>query len=357
MTQSVLQPVARRCRRLLVTAVVATLTTLVSGCDTPGQPSVLDPTGPAAAQIESLWWLMFWLGLGVFVLVFGLVLYASFRKRTGDPRSPASTPGKWLILFGGFALPIPILAIVVGYNLFVSEAATGPSFAANDAIPDAATSAEWTIDLIGHQFWWEVHYPNQEVVTANEIHIPVGEPVLFRLTSADVIHSFWVPQLHGKLDLIPGQTNRIWIEAEEAGIFRGICAEFCGTQHAMMHLLIIAQPADEFEEWVSEQQQPIAEINDPLLIQGQQVFMGSACVYCHTIQGMNEAAATDTIGPDLTHVASRLTLAAATVENNRGNLGGWILDPHGIKPGVLMPPTRLNSENFRALLFFLESLR
>jgi cytochrome c oxidase subunit II len=254
-------------------------------------------------------------------------------------------------LWGGVIIPIPILLIVLIYTLFVGEATT-----LSGRVLGADVEPNVTIDVIGHQFWWEVRYLQEDVVTANEIHIPVGEPVLIRLVSADVIHSFWVPQLHGKIDLVPGTTNTIRLQADEPGVFRGICAEFCGAQHAHMHFLIIAQPQTEFLAWLEHQRQPAAQPADALIEQGQQVFFGAACVYCHAIRGVTAEPVT-TIGPDLTHVASRRTLAAGMIENNRGNLGGWILDPQGIKPGNRMPSTRMNSEEFHALLSYMESLR
>jgi cytochrome c oxidase subunit 2 len=214
-------------------------------------------------------------------------------------------------------------------------------------------SDEVVIDVIGHQFWWEVRYPNQEIVTANEIHIPVGEPVALRLTSADVIHSFWVPELHGKLDLTPGLTTHLLLQADQPGEYRGQCAEFCGVQHARMGLLVIAGTRADFDAWVARQQLPAAPPTDEVAIAGQQVLLGSSCVYCHTVAGTN---ATGTLGPDLTHLASRRTLAAATVPNTRGHLAGWIIDPQAIKPGNKMPPTNLSAEELLALLAYLETL-
>ncbi len=313
---------------------------------------MLDTRGPGAARIADLWWLMFWVGLAVFVVVFALVLYAAFtaRRRKADA-APPTMSGERLILWGGVIVPIPILALVLGYTMYTGNVVT-PSFPLGPGADPAVT-----VDIVGHQFWWEVRYPDQGVVTANEIHIPAGEPVLFRITSADVIHSLWTPQLHGKLDLIPGETNSIRIQADEPGEYRGVCAEFCGRQHAYMHFLVIAQPADEFAAWIEQQQQPAGEPTDPLLRQGQQVFMGASCVYCHAIKGLNEESVTDIVGPDLTHVAGRRTLAAGILENNRGNLGGWILDPQALKPGNVMPPTRMEAGDFLALLAYLESLR
>jgi len=168
-----------------------------------------------------------------------------------------------------------------------------------------------------------------------------------------VIHSFWVPELAGKMDLIPGQDNAITIQADEAGIYRGICAEFCGRQHARMQLLVVAQPQGEYDAWIERERQPAASPENETIRNGQQVFLGSSCVYCHTVRGTN---ATATIGPDLTHIASRLTLAAGTLENNPGNLAGWIIDPQHIKPGNLMPPSNLNGAELQLMLAYLQSL-
>ncbi|MDQ4075870.1 MAG: cytochrome c oxidase subunit II, partial [Chloroflexota bacterium] len=278
---------------------------LLVGCGTTSTPNLLDPHGPVAAQISNLWWLMFWLGLAVYIVVFALALYATFRTRGTESNEDPSGSGRRMVVLGGVIFPLPILAIVLGYTMYSGSLIARLSFSPVSEAPSALT-----IDVIGHQFWWEVRYPDQEVVTANEIHIPIDEPVLFRVTSADVIHSFWVPQLNGKIDLNPGDTNAIWLEADEPGIYRGLCAEFCGLQHAHMQFLVIAQPAEEFVAWVERQRQPAEEPTDPVTRQGQQVFMGSACVYCHTIQGLNPEAATEVVAPDLTHLASRLTIAA-----------------------------------------------
>jgi cytochrome c oxidase subunit II len=295
---------------------------------------------------------MFWLGLVVFVVTFALSIYATFSARRRRAGEGPPIRGDHLVIWGGVIIPIPILGLVLGYTIYSGNITAAPIVASG---PEP--SSHITVDLIGFQFWWEVRYLAQEVTTANEIHIPVGEPVLFRVTSADVIHSFWVPQLHGKIDLIPGQTNEIWLQADEPGIYRGLCAEFCGQQHAFMHLLVVAQPRGEFNAWIEHQRLPAIDPQDELARQGQQVFMGAACVYCHNVRGLNQEAATPSEGPDLTHVASRMTLAAGMIENNRGNLGGWISDPQGIKPGNKMPPTRMSSEHFIALLAYLEGLR
>jgi cytochrome c oxidase subunit 2 len=319
---------------------------------------VIAPAGPAAARIATLWWILLVVGgliwLGVVALL-GVGLWR--RRRAGedagaeDPPPPVlrsgdehgGLPGRPLnwVVGGGVAMPVVVLIGVYALTLGTMR-----------AIPNRG-SDEVVIDVIGHQFWWEVRYPNQAIVTANEIHIPAGEPVTLRLTSADVIHSFWVPELHGKLDLNPGLTNHLMLQADQPGEYRGQCAEFCGVQHAGMALLVIADTRADFDAWVAQQQQPALPPTDEIAIQGQQVLLGSSCVYCHTVAGTN---ATGTLGPDLTHLASRRTLAAATVANTRGHLAGWIIDPQAIKPGNKMPPTNLSATELLALLAYLETL-
>jgi cytochrome c oxidase subunit 2 len=211
-----------------------------------------------------------------------------------------------------------------------------------------------TIEVIGHMWWWEVRYPDHEVTTANEIYIPAGQPVNIRLTTNDVIHSFWVPELNGKIDMIPGKTNTLWLQAAEPGIYRGLCTEFCGLQHAKMQYLVIAVPPNAFAQWVEAQRQPAPAPTDETTRLGQQIFLGSACVYCHAIRGTN---ASGQLGPDLTHIASRRTLGAGILPNNRGTLGGWTINSQHIKPGNRMPPMNLSGAELQALLDYLATLR
>lgn len=311
----------------------------------PAIPSALDPQGPAAANIEGLWWIMFWLGAAVFVAVTALLLLIVFihrRQEQLDPDLQAPDHRSW-VWWGGAIIPFLILATVLFFTL-----------RSHIALANPPTEPVAVIEVVGWRWWWEVRYPDQQIVTANEIHIPVGEPVLLRLTAGDVIHSFWVPELHGKMDMIPGKTNTLWLQADEPGVYRGICAEFCGMQHAKMHYMVVAQSADDYAAWLEEQRQPAAEPDSAALQQGQQLFFQADCAFCHAISG---TAANGRIGPDLTHVASRQTLAAGTLPNNRGSMGGWITNPQHIKPGNLMPPTRLNSEELQLLLDYLASLQ
>jgi cytochrome c oxidase subunit 2 len=196
--------------------------------------------------------------------------------------------------------------------------------------------------------------PQQNVTTANEIHVPVGRPVVFEVTSRDVIHSFWAPNLNGKKDLIPGYQRSLWFKADTPGVYRGQCAEFCGHQHAKMAFFIVAEPPAQFAAWLDAQRKPAPQPTDSVAHRGLQVFLASPCVMCHAIQGTSAGA---TFGPNLTHLASRRTIAAGTLPNTRGNLAGWIVDPQRIKPGANMPPNGLHPQDLQALLTYLQGLK
>lgn len=306
-------------------------------------PAIFDAAGRAATEINRLWWLLFWLGSAVYVAVMGYLLLALYRRRQQTTHDTVASGGSIrTVIWGGIVMPALILLIVYGFTVRTLWALT--------ARPAAD---ELVVDVIGHQWWWEVRYPNQSLITANELYIPVGQPVRIQLTSADVIHSFWVPELHGKLDMIPGRTNTFWLEADRPGDYWGICAEFCGTQHANMLFLVIATPPDQFAEWLTAQAQTPAAPTAALAQQGQQIFMNSACAQCHAIAG---TPANGRLGPDLTHLASRRTLAAGILENNLGNLGGWLMNPQHIKSGNLMPVSLLSGEELQALLAYLQTL-
>jgi cytochrome c oxidase subunit II len=324
--------------------IVVPLVTL-SACSV--ERGALNPRGPDAAATADHWWLMFWMGLVVYVVVIGLLLYAIMRaRRQADPENDPPISDRAFFTVGGLVLPILILAVVLSDSVRTGQSVVEP--------PDEPTM---TIEVIGHMFWWEVHYPDYDVVTANEIHIPVGEPVELLLTSADVIHSFWVPELGGKMDLNPGKVNTTWIQADEADTYFGQCAELCGVQHALMAKLIIAQPREEFDQWIAERQEPATEPDDELLRAGMDVYFEAGCAMCHSIDGITQDdPAAGAPGPDLTHFGSRRTIASAIEENTYGNLAGWIVDPHELKSGVRMPPTELEPDELDALVEFLLSL-
>jgi len=212
--------------------------------------------------------------------------------------------------------------------------------------------------VTGHQWWWEIQYqdatPSNIVTTANEIHIPVGRPVQIQLRSGDVIHSFWIPNLHGKKDAFPDHETSLWLQADREGFFDGQCAEFCGAQHAHMRMQLVAESESKFQSWLQNQRQSAPQPQSDMQKKGQQVFLSHTCVTCHTIQGTDAGAR---LGPNLTHLASRQKIAAGTLPNMTGHLAGWIIDPQKIKPGVRMPQNPLNPEDLRALLEYLESLK
>jgi cytochrome c oxidase subunit 2 len=318
-----------------------------------GAPATFDPHSPEAARINNLSWILFAIAGCVCLLVITLILIAAFRPHpngiTADlgpgpvPAHPLWFQGRVWIVGGGIVFPLVVLSAVFAIGLGVLN-----------ATPTSAGANDLTIQVIGHQWWWEVRYPQQGLTTANEIHIPTGQTVDLELTTVDVIHSFWVPQVAPKLDLINGVTNTLVLSGVAAGEYRGQCAEFCGLDHALMSMLIVAEPPAAFDTWVAGQRQPAATPSDPLAAQGQQVFLSQQCVYCHTVRG---TPANGQIGPDLTHLASRQTLAAVTMLNTAGNLGGWVIDPQGVKPGNKMPHTDLTSAQLQVLLAYLESLK
>ena len=323
------------------------------GCG--GIQSALDPAGPGAARIDDIWWLMLLVCTAVFAVLMLVLLQALARRRRPltdpaletigpDPRRErrmAQVVGAAVAATAGIILLFVVASYWVGRALV--EEPTGPAL---------------SIDVTAQRWWWDVRYrdpvPSREFSTANEIHVPVGRPVELTLRSLDVIHSFWVPNLQGKKDLVPGQVNTLWLQADRPGVFRGQCAEFCGFQHAHMALYVVAEPEDEFARWQARQRQPAPEPATDAQRKGRDVFMASSCVLCHAIAGTSAGGVT---GPNLTHVASRLRLAAGTLPNTRGHLAGWIIDPQLQKPGNNMPPNLLSPDELQALLSYLETLR
>src|SRR2546425_344989 len=299
------------------------------------------------------------LGLSVFVLVvtgiifavvFTLLLYSvvKFRGKAADAgREPAQVYGSTQIELAWTVIPVLIVAV-----LFLATARV--IHAVQDA-PKPATAIE--ITAIGHQYWWEFRYPGLGIVTANELHIPVSDPALptptfLKLLSADTDHSFWIPQLAGKTDLIPNHPNSMWMDPHRTGIFLGQCAQYCGTQHAKMLLRVSVDSPKDFGAWVRAQQKPA--IQDEKVIAGRRVFETTACINCHAVGG---SAANGRFGPDLTHLMSRETIASGAAENTKENLRLWIQKPDAIKPGSLMPAMQLNDEDLDALVNYLETLQ
>jgi len=314
-----------------------------AACSGPGATS--DASGPGAHRISLLSVGMFTIAAFVFLVVICFLAYGLFRRRPGsDDEGPdlEDRGGTRMVLLGGVAFPIVVLITLFVITLIALEA---------QAREDTGSHV-LTINVVAHRWWWEFRYPDQGIDTANEAHIPTGEPVLMQVTSTDVIHSFWVPRLQRKVDAIPGRTNDVTLQADADGTYLGVCSEFCGLQHAHMHLEVVAQAPDAFDGWVGQQQQVPPEPTGEAL-QGQQVFLGSSCVYCHSITGTN---ANGTVGPNLTHVAGRTTLAAGTIPNTPEELAQWIEDPQSVKPGTQMPASDLTPTQIRQLVAYLESL-
>jgi cytochrome c oxidase subunit 2 len=323
---------------------------MISGCA--GAQSALDPAGPQSARIGRLFWLYFGVDSAAYVAV-GIVLVAgllgrSRRRRTVPVLSPRADLERRLARWvTGSVVAVAVLLFV----LLLGDYTTGR------AIRRQGEDSDLTIKVTGHQWWWGVQYqdptPSRIVATANEMHIPVGRTVELDLQSTDVIHSFWVPNLHGKMDLIPGYPTRTFLRADRAGTYRGQCAEFCGFQHAFMRLVVVAEPEDDFDRWLEAQRRIPPEPTDPRLRRGRDAFLGTTCVMCHTIQGRMARAS---VGPDLTHIASR-PLIGGVLPNTRGNLAGWVVDPQRIKPGVRMPMNPIRPDDLDPLLDYLESLK
>jgi cytochrome c oxidase subunit II len=316
---------------------LAAFAMVMAGCGS--SQSTLAPHSGPAHDIETLWWVMFVGSAIVFAVVTTLVVVAALRRR-GDAleRKEAPPYARRLVVWGGAIVPLVVLV-----GLFVLILRTIPATSSA-----AASKGEFTIRVVGRQWFWDVIYPDQHFVTANEIHIPVGVPVRVEARTGDVIHSFWVPALNRKIDMIPGRKNELLLEADRPGTYRGQCAEFCGLEHAEMAFVVVAQPPDRFRAWLADQQKP-AQAAD-----GAQLFASVGCGGCHRIRG---ASADGTLGPDLTHVASRTYIAAGAIANDDENLREWIRDPQHVKPGAKMPNLALTDDQVRELASYLGTLR
>lgn len=305
--------------------------------------------GPQAERVASLWWFMFWVAAAVWVIVIVALLWAATRARSRE--LPLLEPAGDGSMKRGVTIA-GVVTIVILSIFLVKDVTTGREI----GTPPMKNALR--VHVIGHQWWWEVQYvdptPGRMVTTANEIHIPVGEPVQIIGTSPDVIHSFWIPSLHGKKDLVPGHTTATWLQADKPGVYRGQCAEFCGAQHAKMIAYVIAEPRQQFDAWYNSQLASSPPPSDSVTARGEQVFLKSACSVCHTIGGTPAGA---TVGPSLSHLASRLTIGAGALRNTPGNLAGWVVDPQSIKPGAKMPPNAIAPPDLQALLAYLESLK
>lgn len=316
--------------------------------------NIFAPAATPAHSIFDLSMLVLSVTLAIFLTVAGLLLYAliRFRQRRGDSnREPAQVYGSNQIELSWTVIPVLIVVM-----LFLTTARV---IIGTQAIPKPKDALNVTV--IGHQFWWEYRYPGLGVVTANELHIPVSNaahsnPTYLNMSSADVAHSFWVPRLAGKTDVIPNRVNTMWMDPEQPGLYLGQCAQYCGMQHAKMLIRVYAQSPAEFAAWVSQQKQPGLQdfADNSAASEGQAVFMHNACINCHAISG---TVATGRFGPDLTHLASRDTIGSGAIQNTPENLRKWIDDPNSLKPGCLMPAMHLNDRDLDAITAYLTQLR
>lgn len=320
-----------------------------TGLPMPTIPTMFDPASPPAADIETLSWLLLAICAAIFVVVQGALVHAILKyraaKTAGDGEGePRQVYGSNPVELAWTVIPVVIVFVLTltSVRLIREIERTSP--------PENALK----VVVIGHQWWWEYRYPDFGIVTANELVVPAGRPIWLELHSADVNHSWWVPQLAGKIDCIPGHPNNLWFEAERPGVFLGQCAEYCGTQHANMLLRVEAREVDGplgFDAWVANQQQP--PVDDETMRRGKEVFLAFACQSCHDIAGVSDGA----FGPNLTHLMSRATIGAGVAPLDRDTLRQWIDDPQTLKPGCNMPSLKLNDAQLDAVVDYLASLR
>jgi cytochrome c oxidase subunit 2 len=314
--------------------------------------SVLDSAGIQAARIESLWWVMFGVTAAVYVIVMAWLAASAWRghrrPQNAGPRHQGRDDAPLFKVVAGATA----LTVVTLFGLLVASIYTGR------AVASQRDDEAMVIDVTAYQWWWNVEYqhpePAQRVRTANELHLPLGRTVAIKLLGGDVIHSFWVPALHGKMDLIPGHSAVLWLRPDRLGVFRGQCAEFCGAQHARMAFSVVVEAPEDFERWIQAQRVTATPPASEAALRGQTIVQSGPCAMCHTVRGTSAGGRT---APDLTHVASRSTLASGTLPNTRDNLFAWLRDPQLIKPGNKMPTIGLSTGELDALVTYLEGLK
>ncbi len=307
--------------------------------------SIFAPAGAPADQIHTLSLLVLAIAAGIFLVVGGLLVWCLVRYRRrpdDDGREPPQVYGSDPVEVAWTVIPILIVFVLI-------TTTTRATYEIQAAAPPAGALR---VRVVGHQWWWQFEYPDLGVVTANELHVPARTPTYLTLESADVVHSFWVPRLAGKTDVIPNRRNEMWLAPWEPGTYVGQCAEFCGTQHAHMLLRVVAHARDDFERWVAAQRAPA--VADGAVVAGRRLFEATACVNCHTIRGTDAAGR---FGPDLTHLMSRETLGAGAVPNDPTTLRAWVADPGHVKPGVLMPAMQLSPPELDQVVAYLTTLR
>ena len=335
----------RRLSRLRLAAPLLGLALFTSACAANAPQDTNRPEGPIARQLDRLFDPVFLVAAVIFVLVQGLVLYVSIRYRSrSDADAPKQIHGHTALEITWTIIPALILAVIGVFTVAtvfdINEIEKGP-----DVL---------TVDVVGHQWWWEYDYKDLDIVTANELHIPTGRRVELNLKSVDVIHSFWAPRLAGKVDVVPGRVNTMALEADRPGVYLGQCVEFCGIAHSRMRLRVVAQSPEDFEQWTLAQQRPAAAVGSSDAAEGAELFQSRGCTGCHTVEGVSDAK----IGPNLTHLHSRATFAGSLFDLTDQNLRKWLRDPQKEKPGNLMKlPVPLKEEEITKLIAYLRTLK
>ncbi|MBC23287.1 MAG: cytochrome c oxidase subunit II [Phycisphaerae bacterium] len=312
--------------------------------DTPWNTSIFEPQSPPAHTIQGLAWLVLGITAGIFVIVEGLLVYSIIRYR----RSKTDDGSDAVQVYG--SNPVELAWTIVPVIIVFTLALVTIRIIREVELEEPPEGAMEVV-VVGHQWWWEFRYPELDIITANEMHVPVDRPIWLKLESADVIHSFWMPRLAGKTDVIPNHVNHTWFQAEAPGLYTGQCAEYCGNQHANMLLRVYAHPQEDFEAWVVQQQEPPPA--EDSVAAGRRVFQQYACMNCHAIEGTSVG----TFGPDLTHLMSRDTIGAGVAENGRESLLAWVNDPQQVKPGCNMPSLKLTRQELHDVVDYLLTLK
>ncbi len=308
---------------------------LSSGCTVELPHSILDPAGPHAGLIADKWWQMFVVYGIVYIVTLALLALALIARRREEP-----VLGARFVFAAGIVIPTLILVAMLISTIRTTTEMHGIG------------GEDFRVGVIGHSWWFEVRYPDHGIVDANEIHVPAGSMVLYELTSAGVIHSFWAPRLGGKRDQLPDHPTELRLQADRPGVYHGTCTEYCAGPHALMAFRVVAHDPEDFERWLARNKQPAPVPSDPRLLRGRDVFLNAGCAACHSIRGLSQA----NIGPDLTLVGSRITLGAGLLPNTAGNMSGWIANPQSLKPRNLMPRSYLPPEDLHAVVDYLRSL-
>jgi cytochrome c oxidase subunit 2 len=342
----------------------------IAAAQTSPTPSPLLPASPNASLIAGLYWLVFWIAVAVFILVEGLLIYSAIRfRRRDDSELPTQVHGNTRMEVAWTVGPALIAAAIFGFSWQVMLTDQPPTaegvspvsvasvcFASDVPAEDVAAflaASTLNVQITGKQWWWEMYYPEYDFYTATDMYVRVGDVVSLEMTSSDVVHSWWIPQLDGKEDVYPGATTYSWFQATEPGVYEGHCAELCGASHAYMPMRVIALEGEEFDEWASQQQADAQEPQTALEQRGAELIRTKGCVGCHSIRGQLESSR---VGPNLTHVASRQQIAGM-LPYDPENMRSWLHDPEAIKPNSRMPTLELTEEELDALVAYLDSLK